>query len=70
VFLEENGSHKTTAERLTLHKNTVQYRGELGLPSARTGYESSLPCLPPTAGRGGAAPSRRAAPRPVGSGLL
>jgi DNA-binding PucR family transcriptional regulator len=26
VFLEENGSHKTTAERLTLHKNTVQYR--------------------------------------------
>jgi DNA-binding PucR family transcriptional regulator len=26
VFLEENGSYKTTAERLTLHKNTVQYR--------------------------------------------
>jgi hypothetical protein len=26
VFLAENGSYKTTAERLTLHKNTVQYR--------------------------------------------
>jgi DNA-binding PucR family transcriptional regulator len=26
VFLRENGSFKTTAERLTLHKNTVQYR--------------------------------------------
>jgi PucR C-terminal helix-turn-helix domain/GGDEF-like domain len=27
VFLQENGSYKATAERLTLHKNTVQYRG-------------------------------------------
>jgi DNA-binding PucR family transcriptional regulator len=26
VFLNENGSYKATAERLTLHKNTVQYR--------------------------------------------
>jgi hypothetical protein len=26
VFLHENGSFKSTAERLTLHKNTVQYR--------------------------------------------
>jgi DNA-binding PucR family transcriptional regulator len=26
VFLQEDGSYKTTAERLTLHKNTVQYR--------------------------------------------
>jgi len=26
VFLQENGSFKATAERLTLHKNTVQYR--------------------------------------------
>jgi len=26
VFLRENGSYKATAERLTLHKNTVQYR--------------------------------------------
>ena len=26
VFLHENGSFKTTAELLTLHKNTVQYR--------------------------------------------
>ena len=26
VFLRENGSYKTTAERLVLHKNTVQYR--------------------------------------------
>jgi DNA-binding PucR family transcriptional regulator len=26
VFLQENGSYKTTAEQLMLHKNTVQYR--------------------------------------------
>jgi hypothetical protein len=26
VFLQENGSYKTTAERLVLHKNTIQYR--------------------------------------------
>lgn len=26
VFLQENGSYKATAERLTLHKNTVRYR--------------------------------------------
>jgi len=26
VFLQENGSFKATAEQLTLHKNTVQYR--------------------------------------------
>jgi DNA-binding PucR family transcriptional regulator len=26
VFLAEHGSYKATAERLTLHKNTVQYR--------------------------------------------
>jgi hypothetical protein len=26
VFLKEGGSFKTTAERLTVHKNTVQYR--------------------------------------------
>ena len=26
VFLQENRSYKTTAERLLLHKNTVQYR--------------------------------------------
>ncbi len=26
VFLQEGGSYKATAERLTLHKNTVQYR--------------------------------------------
>ena len=26
VFLQENGSYKTTAEHLMLHKNTVQYR--------------------------------------------
>ena len=26
IFLRENGSFKATAERLTLHKNTVQYR--------------------------------------------
>ena len=26
VFLQENGSFKATAERLILHKNTVQYR--------------------------------------------
>jgi DNA-binding PucR family transcriptional regulator len=26
VFLDTGGSYKTTAERLVLHKNTVQYR--------------------------------------------
>jgi DNA-binding PucR family transcriptional regulator len=26
VFLQSGGSYKTTAERLILHKNTVQYR--------------------------------------------
>ena len=26
VFLQSGGSYKTTAERLMLHKNTVQYR--------------------------------------------
>ena len=26
VFRQTGGSYKTTAERLTLHKNTVQYR--------------------------------------------
>jgi hypothetical protein len=26
VFLQENGSYKATAERLVLHKNTIQYR--------------------------------------------
>jgi DNA-binding PucR family transcriptional regulator len=26
VFLRAGGSYKTTADRLTLHKNTVQYR--------------------------------------------
>jgi len=26
VFLQSRGSYKTTAEQLTLHKNTVQYR--------------------------------------------
>jgi DNA-binding PucR family transcriptional regulator len=26
VFLQENGSYKAAAERLILHKNTVQYR--------------------------------------------
>jgi DNA-binding PucR family transcriptional regulator len=26
VFLENGGSYKATAERLLLHKNTVQYR--------------------------------------------
>jgi len=26
VFLEDGGSYKAAAERLTLHKNTVQYR--------------------------------------------
>ena len=26
AFLRENGSYKATAERLTVHKNTVQYR--------------------------------------------
>ena len=51
VFLQENGSYKATAERLTLHKNTVQYRvrkaeESLGVPSARTAWTLNWPCWP------------------------
>ena len=50
VFLQENGSYKATAERLTLHKNTVQYRvrkAEQGLgrpigPDRRLNLELAL----------------------------
>ena len=40
VFLQENGSFVATAERLTLHKNTVRYRigkaeESLGRPGRR-----------------------------------
>jgi DNA-binding PucR family transcriptional regulator len=49
VFLAENGSFKAIAERLTLHKNTVQYRvrkAEEGLapPSTSTASALSWPC--------------------------
>ncbi len=43
IFLQENRSFKATAERLTLHKNTVQYRvckAEEGL--GRPGDENRL----------------------------
>jgi hypothetical protein len=60
VFLQTGGSYKTTAERLMLHKNTVQYRirkakESLGRPMgenryagrwARTGMRWNWPCGP------------------------
>lgn len=50
VFLAENGSFKTTAERLTLHKNTVQYRVRkaeeaLGRPIVRDRLEIEMALL-------------------------
>jgi hypothetical protein len=50
VFLHENGSFKATAERLTLHKNTVQYRVRkaeeaLGVPLAENRLDVELALL-------------------------
>ncbi len=50
VFLQENGSFKATAERLTLHKNTVQYRirkaeSSLGHPVAENRLHVELALL-------------------------
>ena len=47
VFLESGGSYKTAAERLMLHKNTVQYRirkakESLGRPVGENRYEVEL----------------------------
>jgi DNA-binding PucR family transcriptional regulator len=47
VFLQTGGSYKVTAERLTLHKNTVQYRihkaGEsLGRPAGENQHDVEL----------------------------
>jgi hypothetical protein len=47
VFLQSGGSYKTTAERLTLHKNTVQYRvrkaqESLGRPVAGHSHDVEL----------------------------
>ena len=47
VFLQTGGSYKTTAEQLTLHKNTVQYRirkaqESLGRPVGANRYEVEL----------------------------
>jgi DNA-binding PucR family transcriptional regulator len=47
VFLKEGGSFKTTAERLTVHKNTVQYRirkaeESLGRPAAENRHDVEL----------------------------
>jgi hypothetical protein len=47
VFLQSGGSYKTTAERLMLHKNTVQYRirkakESLGRPMGENRYEVEL----------------------------
>ena len=72
VFLQENGSYKTTAERLTLHKNTVLSRVRKAeeclrrQPAARTG-----PAGQPLAGPCGTASRRRAGPgRPQPAGPL
>jgi sugar diacid utilization regulator len=51
AFLQENGSYRAAAERLTLHKNTVQYRirkpkRASAVPSARTACISSWLCWP------------------------
>jgi len=50
VFLQENGSYKATAERLTLHKNTIQYRirraeESLGRPVAEARLHLELALL-------------------------
>jgi DNA-binding PucR family transcriptional regulator len=47
VFLQNGGSYKTTAERLVLHKNTVQYRirkaeESLGRPAAGNRHDVEL----------------------------
>jgi DNA-binding PucR family transcriptional regulator len=47
VFLENGGSYKATAERLLLHKNTVQYRirraeESLGRPAAESRHDVEL----------------------------
>jgi DNA-binding PucR family transcriptional regulator len=47
VFLQNGGSYKTTAEQLTLHKNTVQYRirkakESLGRPVDENRYDVEL----------------------------
>ena len=47
VFLQSGGSYKTTAEQLTLHKNTVQYRirkaeESLGRPAADNRHDVEL----------------------------
>ena len=59
VFLQENGSYKATAERLILHKNSVQYRVRNAeeapaIPSPTTDCLSSWPCWP---AKGSAPPS-------------
>ena len=61
VFLQEGGSFKATAERLTLHKNTVQYRvrkaeESLGRPVGEDRLQRRAgPARQPVARRGGAA---------------
>jgi DNA-binding PucR family transcriptional regulator len=47
VFLQTGGSYKATAERLTLHKNTVQYRihkaeESLGRPVGESQHDVEL----------------------------
>ena len=47
VFLQSGGSYKATAEQMTLHKNTVQYRirkaeESLGLPVAENRHDVEL----------------------------
>jgi hypothetical protein len=50
IFLQYGGSYKTTAERLMLHKNTVQYRirkaeGSLGYPVSQNRLSVELALL-------------------------
>jgi DNA-binding PucR family transcriptional regulator len=72
VFLQSGGSYKTTAERLMLHKNTVQYRvrkaeESLGRPVGENRHDVELALrashwlgssvLQPTRERSSAAPT-------------
>ena len=77
IFLQENGSYKTTAERLTLHKNTVQYRvrkaeESLRRPIGPDRLQIELALLASHwLGRDGTAARRRARPgRPQPAGPL
>jgi DNA-binding PucR family transcriptional regulator len=75
VFLQTGGSYKATAERLTLHKNTVQYRirkaeESLGRPVGEDKHDVELALrasrwLGPSVLRPVAAAARQPGPAPL-----